>query len=248
MKNDAMPVTFGMSKWREGGSVITKEAFERLQEVMFNDSFDNSRTSGEGRMRPSLIGDVCKRKHLFSYMGLDQLEPEDSSYDVMNAGTWGHYRWQLAGLSQGWLTDIELQVSYDPWQLRGAMDGMISDGSGWELKTVGSNKFYNILKADMPVSAHLMQVHAYMRALDLSHFSIVYENRDHATWKEFRVARMQEIDTQLDELMSSLKEHISEKTLPQILEPCTKQTGYSYNYCNWREICPTANWNNNISK
>ena len=242
MKNDAMPVTFGMSKWRENGSVITEEALNRLLEVITKDSLDNSRTSGKGRIRPSLIGDTCERKHLFSYMGIPQKEKEDSSQDVMDAGTWGHYRWQLAGLSQGWLKDIEIQLSYEPWILRGAMDGLISDNSGFELKTTNSHKFAEIVKANTPVLAHLMQTHAYMRALDLSHFSIVYENRNTAVWKEFRIARMPEIDERLDDLMSSLHGHIDNQTLPEMLSGCIKQTGKSYEFCDWSAVCPKVTW------
>jgi hypothetical protein len=247
MKNDAMPVTFGMSKWREGGSVVTPEALERLFEVLAKDSLDSNRASGEGRMRPSLIGDKCERKHLFSYMGIGQRETSDGGNDVMDAGTWGHYRWQLAGLSQGWLKDIEVPVSYEPWELRGAMDGMISDGSGWELKTTNSRKFAEILKDNTPVHAHLMQTHAYMRALDLSHFSIVYENRDTATWKEFRIARMEEIDAELDSLMVNLHGHIAEQTLPEMIPSCVQQKGSSYTYCNWAEVCPTVKWKNDTN-
>jgi len=242
MGNNDMPVTFGMSKWRESGSVITPEAFARLQEVMHNDSFDNSRTSGAGRIRPSLIGDSCQRKHLLSYLGEEKLTPSDGSFDVMNAGTWGHYRWQLAGLSQGWLADIEVQVEYNPWLVKGAMDGVISDGSGWELKTVNSNKWRDVLKQNSPLFPHLMQTHAYMKALDLSHFSIVYENREHAIWKEFRVARMQEVDDTLELLMESLHNHIAIKELPVMLETCLTKKGSNYNYCDFKESCPTAQW------
>lgn len=237
-----MPVTFGMSKWRESGSIVTKDALDRLVQVLSKDSLDNSRTSGEGRIRPSLIGDVCERKHLFSYMGLPQKKKTDGNNDVMDAGTWGHYRWQLAGLSQGWLKDIEIQVSYEPWKLKGAMDGIISDGSGWELKTTNSRKFKEIVDSGIPVNAHLMQVHAYMKALDLSHFSIIYENRDNAVWKEFRIERMPSIDRNLEDLMNSLHSHISEATLPEMIPSCVQKKGFSYNYCDWAEICPTAKW------
>lgn len=244
MDNADLPVTNGMSKWRESGSPITEEALVTVFEVMEMDSLNNTRTSGANRIRPSLIGDGCHRKHLLSFMGVDKLTPQDGSLDVMSAGTWGHYRWQLAGLSAGWLKDIEVQVSYEPWQVNGAMDGLLSDGSGFELKTVNSFKFNKILKGNEPLTEHLMQTHAYMKALDLDYFSIVYENRDNAAWREFRVKRMEHVDTALEMLMNSLHRHINGRTLPPVLEECRNHTG-AYKWCDWRETCPTAQWKEN---
>ena len=242
MNNVSLPVTRGMSQWRTAGSPITQEAWEKVSSVIEKESFDNSRVSGKGRIRPSLIGDTCPRKHMLSYLGIDKATPSDGSFDVMSAGTWGHYRWQLAGLSQGWLKDIEVQVSYEPWKIQGAMDGIIFDNSVFELKTTSGFKFKSILENNIPVTAHLMQTHAYMKALDLTHFSIVYENRDNAVWKEFRIERMQNIDDDLENLMLQLQESIDLKELPQILPSCAKRTGSAYNYCDWRDTCRNAVW------
>ena len=151
----------------------------------------------------------------------------------------------FGAMAAGWLSDIEIQVEHTPWQLKGAMDGMLSDGSGFELKTVNYRKFAKILKDNAPLEEHLMQVHAYMRALNLTHFSIVYENRDSANWKEFRVPRMSYIDEKLDSLMNNLDFHIGAKTLPFILESCMVQKGTSWTYCDWKDVCPTAQWKEN---
>lgn len=237
MDNVELPVTNGMSKWYESGQSYTADAVDRVFEVIRKDALDNSRTSGKGRIRPSLIGDDCHRKHILSFLDIEKLEPSDAGRDVMTAGTWGHYRWQLAGLSAGWMKDIEVQVSHEPWRVAGAVDGILSDGSGFELKTVNSMKFGKILKSDLPLWPHLMQTHAYMEALGIDTFSIVYENRDTAAWKEFRVKQMDEVKFALDMLMNRLLKSIENEELPPVLPPCAQQSGTAWRWCDWKESC-----------
>ena len=93
-----------------------------------------------------------------------------------------------------------------------------------------------------PKHAHLIQIHAYMRALDINEFSLVYENRDTLDHKEFRVTRNPAIDWELDAMFNSLKNHLDSELLPTMLEPCVLQDkkNFQYNYCNWQSSCPTA--------
>ena len=234
--NGDQPVTFGMHRWHEEGATYTQEAFDRVVAVITADR--ETGRGGDGRIRPSLIGHPCQRAHLLSYRGVEQETPGSASRDVMTAGTWGHYRWQYAGLSAGWLKEIEVKVQYEPWHLAGSMDGILSDGSGFELKTINSFGYKKVLNDNQPKWEHLMQVHAYMKALDLDAFSVVYENRDTAAWREFRVKRMPEVDTTLDMLMHALDGHIKNNTFPPMLTDCLDGKGSIYERCNWRFTCP----------
>ena len=75
-----------------------------------------------------------------SYQGAEQQKNWPAkNYDYAAAGTYGHYRWQGAGLSAGFLTDVEVKVS-TPYGVAGSADGILSDGSVFELKTTGNWK------------------------------------------------------------------------------------------------------------
>lgn len=238
INGDDLPVTHGMHNWIMNGSVVTKEAHEKVTSVMFSDN--TLGRGGEGRFRPSLIGYGCNRAQLLSFLGVEQDDNTDERSEmVMSAGTWSHYRWQTAGLSAGWLSDIEVKVEYEPWQLKGAMDGILSDGSGFELKTTSNNNYRN---TKSPKESHLLQIHAYMRALGIDTFSLVYENRDTLDHKEFRVYRDPSIDWMLDAMFNSLQGHMDMEVLPSMLEPCVMKDVYNfqYKYCNWKSSCPKA--------
>lgn len=238
MENSDMPVTFGMEKWTNEGAVVTEAALAKVHQIQMDDI--TLGRGGEGRFRPSMIGYGCNRAQLLSFIGFPQDEAEDlSSHRVMNNGTWGHYRWQVAGLSAGWLQDIEVKVSYEPWHLRGAVDGILADGSGFELKTTSSRSFYSTKE---PKPSHLLQVHAYMRALDIDKFSIVYENRDTVEYKEYRVHRDPAVDWELDAMFNTLNSHLDAQQLPEMLPACIAKSSnnFQYKYCNWQQSCPTA--------
>jgi hypothetical protein len=242
VNGEDLPATYGMEKWINEGSIVTAEAQEIVNAVMLEDN--TLGRGGEGRFRPSLIGYGCNRAQLFSFLDKPQDERNDSkSQMVMSAGTWSHYRWQTAGLSAGWLADIEVKVSYEPWHLRGAMDGLLSDGSGFELKTTGDRSYKFTTE---PKESHLIQIHAYMRALNIDKFSLVYENRDSLQHKEFRITRDPAVDWQLDVMFNALNGHLEQESLPEMLSPCIEKNtkNFQYNYCNWQSSCPTAQFKN----
>ena len=240
-KNITQPVTEGMAKWRaSGSSQYTQEAYDRVIQVMHDDMFTGR--EGDGRLRPSLIGS-CPRQQLFSWMGVEQEPPSSISMQAMDAGTDWHYRWQLIGLSQGFLTDIEVKVVYEPWNMRGSVDGILSDGSGFELKTVNSWKYKQVIAngALKTEFRHMLQVHAYMIALDIDMFSIVYQDRNSGQYQEIRVAKDPVWVDMLTNEMESLVSHIGKNTLPSMLDPCKEQvvTDYAYQYCPYKSVCPT---------
>lgn len=234
-----MVVTYGMNNWYANGAVYTPEAIQKVYDVEMSDI--SVGRGGEGRIRPSLIGDQCRRKHILSFLGAERERPTLESFHIMNSGTTGHYRWQKMGLSAGWLTDIEVKVAYAPWRLAGSMDGLLSDGSGFELKTTNGFAYASIMKKGEPKWEHLMQVHAYMKALDINEFSVVYENRDNLQWREFRVKQRNDVMEALESLMEELLDAIDGEIMPEMIESCLDHRG-PWGRCDFKDSCPITTW------
>lgn len=255
-----LPFTSGHLRWLADGCVVTPEAFRRVTEVQVQDYFKTDRSDGSGRLRASAFGtldmagvEYCERRHLLSFLGVTQDPPDTSSIEIMNTGTQLHYYLQQAGLSAGWLADIEVPVEYEPWRLRGSMDGVMADGSGLEIKTTNSTIFSKVSnrKKDLEAAggnpaqaakvSHLWQIHMYMRASGLEKFSLVYIDRGFPSrFLELRVEHDQDIADAVDDAMDSLIDWIQARELPPMLDSCQRQTGKTYESCSFRSHCPTV--------
>jgi hypothetical protein len=233
------PVTAALSQW---DGQITAEAWERLQEVMQHDFFTADRSHGKGRIRPSSIGSRCPRPALLSFNGMPSDDPGKSSRSIMDAGTWRHYYWQVVGLSAGFLDDIEVPISYEPWKLKGSADGVGEKVGIFEFKSTNSNKLSKVRGSGhpdlySPDSGHLEQVSAYQVATGLEWASLVYEDRNYLGFIEVRIRRDQEREEALGRKFSAWLRHIENDTMPPILPDCWYQTGPLFKYCGWKESC-----------
>src|SRR3954462_2316733 len=45
----------------------------------------------------------CRRKQQFTFLGLPELPPTPKLAQIFQNGTFMHIRWQMAGLTEGWL-------------------------------------------------------------------------------------------------------------------------------------------------
>jgi hypothetical protein len=235
----AYPVTESLARWN---GKYTAEAVERVQEVMRKDLLTDHRDHGEGRLRPSMLGLECERPALLSYEG----EPNDgfsvASQMIMSAGTWRHYCWQMMGLSAGFLTDIEVPVEVERWKLRGALDGLMSNGEVFELKSVNGQRFSKIRDDGnplhyRPLDGHVEQVHPYMLAVGTRWSSIVYEERNYLGFIEVRVQFDDGILQRMEQRFTAWGGFIAAGTLPPIREDCLVHTGTVFERCNWKESC-----------
>lgn len=255
-----LPFTSGHLKWLSDGCPVTQDAFRRVTEVQVQDYFKTNRADGSGRLRASGFGQVgmagieyCDRKHILSFLGIEQDPFSTSLVEIMNTGTQLHYYLQQAGLSAGWLADIEVPVDYSPWRLRGSMDGLLADGSGLEIKTTNSTSFAKVdrKKKDLEASgqnlagaaslSHLWQIHMYMQAAQIDKFSLVYIDRGWPSrFIELRVSRDEAIADDVNNAMERLMGWILEEELPPMLTGCEQQSGKTYEGCSFRTFCPTV--------
>lgn len=239
-----LPITAGMARWNEAGRPITADALARVHQVMLADI--GGRADGSGRIRPSMIGDSCNRKKILSFLGAEANVFEDGQLDIMEAGTWGHYRWQVRGLSGGFLTSIEHPAEDPSWLVKGSADGIIVDGSLFELKTTNSYTYDRVLKEGEPTWEHRMQCGAMLKSLGLDRASIVYEDRNFpARWHEFRWTLSEDdaIVFGLKMLRRDIRSSIRSKQLPLMLTECLDMKGAKYEGCQFRYSCPaTTGW------
>ena len=225
------------------GGDFSREALERVHAVMMDDLA--GRSDGSGRFRPSLIGDACLRKILLSYHGAPQLSPSADDVDLMNAGTWRHYYNQAAGLTEGFLAEIEEPLFLDGIRY-GQADGRLSDGTLFEFKSTRS-RVYSIIVLDKgrPKRDHQFQLHASMRAMGVRLASLVYEDRDNLRRHEFRQSWDDAVGQELDQRLEILTGHVENKTLPKMLDDCARGVGTTYQQCQWREVCPLWSYRRN---
>lgn len=228
------PITTMLHFW---DGQYTAAAIDRVNEVMANDMLTADRGDGGGRIRPSSIGDTCARKQLLSYHGYRSDPFDKQTSAIAESGTFRHYRWQLVGLSMGWLRDIEVKVSYAPWLLAGSLDGWCIDDSVFEFKSVASTKYGRIKVAGKPLPAHEMQLRGYMIATGARAGSLVYEDRNFAEFMEFRIHRDPEEERSLNSLMTGLVEHIQANSLPPIKPGCIAASGAEFKECRFKDAC-----------
>lgn len=264
------PITAAVNAWRNNGSIYTKWAVDKVQEAMRHDLLSNHRSQSEGRMRPSSIANDCRRFHALQFAGFEKLPFSEVSIGYMDAGTWAHYQWQAMLLSAydlgyGGIVDIEVSVEYEPWKLRGSMDGQQPDNSIFELKTVGSFKWkgwpakgvVGIKDMKEPPLNYVQQVVGYMACTGAKEASVVCVSRDNNNdFKEFRIEWDQAVFESLDHQFRTTMVMIEAGELPPMLTSCervvsgdlfddvskSKKADWEalFDKCEFHHICPKA--------
>lgn len=227
----------------------------------------------EMRVSPSSVGDVCTRRVLFSYGGHPQAVEEPRKIDLMDLGSVLHLKWQMEGLSAGWLATPEVWGAVDVEQLTaaaaalevadtsrpvvtvakmgGSADGELTDGSLFELKTVGAWKFGKVRKRADP--SHLLQMEAYWLIREIlgntngvwQLGSLVYVNRESGEYKEWRIHTSASRRLALFRWLEEYDGYIAVDELPDMHPTCSEELRVGkvdgmYGGCRYRATCPAA--------
>lgn len=236
VKND-LPVTLRHERWlaENANAHYSPEALQFAQDVLSGaigghryrqQSF---RSSGQGS---------CRRKRVFAFIGMQPLPDNDTARTVfLHTGSFMHLKWQMAGLTAGWLTQAEVPAYNPVLNLTGTMDGLVYDGSLFEFKSINHRGFGWVMK-EGPKPDHLMQTTAY-EALDpeIEATSVVYEDKDTGEWREFRSPRDPQRMGEFVRELEDLNRHITSQQLPPILPDCSTQEGRVYRQCPFRDRC-----------
>lgn len=186
------------------------------------------RASGTGK---------CTRARHFSAEGVTRSDIIDTSlYGKFMTGDFLHLKWQMMGITEGWLIDAEIPVQDEDGLLSGTMDGKIFDGSVFEFKSINDMGFKNVVTYGAD-PFHIGQTHSYMLCSGADKASIVYENKNNQDWIEIRVHFDEKIAKNIEREIDLLNEQYNEKKLKEPLSDCQLQTGATYRNCPFRDVC-----------
>lgn len=195
------------------------------------------------RISPSSMGDNCERLLLFGFGGWPKEPFPIPNAEKMAAGEFHHLRWQMEGLSAGYMDRGEVWLHSPSLRSGGSGDGRLADGSLFELKSTASHLF-NALQSQrgsalnyvMGMHAkHILQIEAYWLVDEVAAAetgqprvltdwgSLVYQDAgDPSKLLEFRLhsspARRQEVHR----ILEGLHDWIDLNELPDMLDACRK--------------------------
>lgn len=198
-----------------------------------------------GTVSASSLGD-CKRKQQFTFLGIKERTVEARGRAIFANGNFMHYRWQMSGISQGWLSQAEVPVPPNDQVLSGTMDGVLYNDDIVEFKSINDNGYRGISTFGVQ-KKHLMQGAAYALASDRANVVFIYENKNNQEYTEVVVGRedlpLREAETRaLDLRMAN-----SNQVLEEPLSKCYDKEGFDYTYCPFRDMClGTKDWDDAV--
>jgi hypothetical protein len=189
----------------------------------------------EGTLSASSLGE-CERYQQFVFIGMPKLMPDAKNAAKMANGSFMHLRWQMEGLTEGWLDFAEVPINSDAYHLMGTMDGILHEGSILELKSINSNGFSRIA-AFGPLHPHLYQMATYMLCSAREKGVFLYENKDTQEYTEIVVdpddLPMTEVLIKAEKMWESTQRQV----LSEPLSDCMDKKGWKYNSCPFRDRC-----------
>lgn len=189
------------------------------------------------RFSPSSMGE-CARRLVFGWAGMPQI-PSDPELDEMAGhGNTAHLRWQVEGLTLGYMKEAEVWVEDKDLMSGGSMDGRLVDDSIFELKTKAPG-VYNRVVIDnrIPIYENLLQVHNYFLLSGADWASVVYEDRAYGNFHEFRIARDSKLEREVIRRLNSYRRYVEDDLLPPVLADCELRMGKVYKQCPYRKDC-----------
>ena len=194
-----------------------------------------------GTISASSLGS-CRRRQQFTFLGLPELPPTPKLAQIFQNGTFMHIRWQMAGLTEGWLKEAEVPVGDNPYRLSGTQDGIAWDGSVVELKSTNSNGFSRVMSFG-PLGGHPFQVGTYVLTTGADQGVLIYENKDTQEWREFVLPREELPLQEITDANEKLWDQIDRGELVEPLDECMAGEGWRYNSCPFRKDCiKIKNW------
>lgn len=132
--------------------------------------------------------DSCTRAQQFTFLGFPRGNFPNKTVNIFHNGTFMHLRWQMAGLSEGFVKEAEVVVPENNHGLHGTADGILDDDSVLELKSCNDNAFNRVVTFG-PMKSHMIQVGAYVHLLKRERGVFIYENKNTQEYKEVIVPR-----------------------------------------------------------
>jgi len=189
----------------------------------------------KGTLSASSLGE-CERYQQFVFMGMPKLRMDAKNAAKVTNGSFMHLRWQMEGLTEGWLAEAEVPVKSDAYHLMGTMDGVNYDGSILELKSINANGFSRVASFG-PLHPHLFQMATYMLCSARDKGVFLYENKDTQEYTEIVVDPDDLPMTEVLIKAEKMWESTQRKVLSEPLSDCMDRKGWKYNSCPFRDRC-----------
>ena len=181
---------------------------------------------------------TCARQQVLKYIGHPGIKEQFSSaqVNIFTTGNFFHLKWQMQGLTAGWLAEAEVPVERADLNAGGTADGVLAAGGGWECKSINDRGFARVMNYG-PLLEHLDQMDNYMLLGDWERYSIVYENKNDGEWREFVHHRDEKRMKDVVERFEQLNLFVEDKKLPVILPDCKKGEGTKFRQCPFKDTC-----------
>lgn len=190
-----------------------------------------------GRFSPSAMG-KCGRRVVFGFAGAPELPPSSENQEMMDHGSMIHLKWQMEGITTGFMTGAEVWVFDKDLRVGGSMDASLIDGSSFELKSAMWNVYNKVVTIDRwPKWENLLQDATYKLIADIDWSSVVYEDRGSGSFHEYRVPRSAQIEREAIRRLNSYNSYVDADELPPMLDECEMRQGSVYHGCPFRDIC-----------
>jgi hypothetical protein len=232
-----MPITVLHEQWMTSG-----RAREYSQKALDFAGEQLAGTKGSQRLRKRMFRasglHTCKRKQVLTYIGHPK-QPEErtsSQQAIFITGDFLHLKWQMIGLSAGWLKEAEVPMDVPELNAGGTADGITHTGGGFEFKSINDRGFGKVMTYG-PLLEHQSQTDNYLFLGDLDHYSIVYENKNNGEWREFVRYREEKNMLRVAEEFEILNDFVEAKKLPMILSDCKAGEGTQFKQCPFKDTC-----------
>lgn len=236
-----LPITMRHERWITANSdpIYSEEALLFAEKALAGEV--GGKRSRQRLFRASGVGS-CERKQLFTRIGVARAESVDSKLNnIFHTGSFLHLKWQMAGLTEGWLKYAEVVAERPDLGIGGTLDGIQDDEiTGFEFKSINS-RGYGFVMDHGPTDKNLEQVDTYfLLREELERFSVVYENKDTGDWREYLVRRDEARVAAARERVEKLVARLENRSLPPVLPLCQTKEGSEYRQCPYRDRCLTT--------
>ncbi len=231
-----LPITMRHERWLETNSnpAYSDDALRFAGKALTNQVGGNRER--KSLFRSSSAGS-CQRRQLFQANKVPGITTISSDLaNIFATGNFLHLKWQMAGLTEGWLAVAEMAVESKEYSFGGTLDGVLYDGSLFEFKSINSRGFASVAQYG-PKHDHILQAHGYMWLANLPAVSFVYENKDNGEWREYRMQRDELIVDAVVGMVDDMERNYKEETYPEPLSKCLDREGMNYRQCPFRDIC-----------
>lgn len=179
---------------------------------------------------------TCIRRQQFTFLGMPELPPTPRTAAIFQNGTFMHVRWQMAGLTEGFLSAAEVGVGKNDLGLSGTIDGIAHEGSIVEFKSINTFGFTSVAQFG-PKEDHLAQAGTYLACTGAENVSFIYEDKNTQEYREFTKTKDELPIKEIAEQADRIQTMTAGKKLAEPLESCIDQEGYRFTGCVYRDRC-----------